>query len=132
MSDNSYDTLMDILHEASGNQAQIASTAHCYLLRNVWCVHHRYTPPGEELPIAATIGSPNYGYRSVIRDLEANFLLVTNNTSLRKVWRLMASFSGGLKVFRSYIANVVTLASCIWPWEQSLSCDVHSQACPER
>ena len=99
MSDSSYDTLMDILHEASGNQAQKASTTHCYLLRDVWCVHHRYTPPGEELPIAATIGSPNYGYRSVIRDLEAHFLLVTNNTSLRKVWRLMASFSGALKVF---------------------------------
>ena len=45
----------------------------------------RYTPPGEELPIAATIGSPNYGYRSVIRDLEAHFLVVTTNVALRKV-----------------------------------------------
>ena len=53
-------------------------------------VIYRYTPPGEELPIAATIGSPNYGYRSVIRDLEAHFLIVTTNTSLRKVWRLFA------------------------------------------
>jgi hypothetical protein len=24
----------------------------------------RYTPPGEHLPIATAIGSPNYGYRS--------------------------------------------------------------------
>ena len=35
--------------------------------------------------MAATIGSPNYGYRSVIRDLEAHFLVVTTNPSLRKV-----------------------------------------------
>jgi len=53
-------------------------------------VIYRYTPPREEMPIAAAIGSPNYGYRSVIRDLEAHFLIVTTNTSLRKVWRLLA------------------------------------------
>ena len=30
-----------------------------------------YTPAGERLPCASAVGSPNYGVRSVERDLEA-------------------------------------------------------------
>lgn len=31
-----------------------------------------------------TIGSPNFGYRSIVRDLEAQLFLVTSNLGLRK------------------------------------------------
>lgn len=31
-----------------------------------------------------TIGSPNFGYRSIVRDLEAQLFLVTSNPGLRK------------------------------------------------
>lgn len=48
-------------------------------------VHCRYTPPGETLPIATAVGSPNYGYRSVVRDLEGQFLIITTNPALRQV-----------------------------------------------
>ena len=34
--------------------------------------------------MASAVGSPNYGYRSVVRDLEANFLLVTRDPALRQ------------------------------------------------
>ena len=45
----------------------------------------RYTPLGETLPIATALGSPIYGYRSVVRDLEAQFIIVTTNAALRQV-----------------------------------------------
>ncbi|KAK9817767.1 hypothetical protein WJX72_001915 [[Myrmecia] bisecta] len=43
-----------------------------------------YTPAGEKWPIATAIGSPNYGYRSLHRDLEAQLIIVTVNPRLRQ------------------------------------------------
>lgn len=40
-------------------------------------------PPGSDLPVMTTIGSPNFGYRSLVRDLEAQLFLVTSNLGLR-------------------------------------------------
>ena len=41
-------------------------------------------PPGEGAPLATLVGSSNYGFRSLHRDLEINFLLVTTNDGLRE------------------------------------------------
>lgn len=41
-------------------------------------------PPHSDLPVMTTIGSPNFGYRSMVRDLEAQLFLVTSNPSLRQ------------------------------------------------
>ena len=49
----------------------------------------RYIPPGGSLPIATTIGSPNFGYRSLQRDLECQFFMVTTNLELQKVSRIL-------------------------------------------
>ena len=38
---------------------------------------------GETLPSATLIGSPNFGYRSVEKDLEAQITIVTTDTELR-------------------------------------------------
>ena len=38
---------------------------------------------GEALPSATLVGSPNFGYRSVEKDLEAQITIVTTNTELR-------------------------------------------------
>eukprot|EP00850_Spirogloea_muscicola_P023957 SM000412S15627 [mRNA] locus=s412:29500:30839:- [translate_table: standard] len=40
-----------------------------------------------EAPYVTAIGSPNYGYRSQERDLEAQFILVTSNPSLQAALR---------------------------------------------
>ncbi|XP_076366375.1 phosphatidylglycerophosphate synthase 1 isoform X3 [Tachypleus tridentatus] len=40
--------------------------------------------PGESLPSVTLIGSPNFGYRSVYRDLEAQVAIITRNENLRK------------------------------------------------
>lgn len=40
--------------------------------------------PGESLPSMTMIGSPNFGFRSVNRDLEAQLVIVTKNEKLRK------------------------------------------------
>ena len=39
---------------------------------------------GDELPFLTMIGSPNYGYRSVWRDLELQFFIQTNNLALKQ------------------------------------------------
>ena len=40
--------------------------------------------PGQQLPSVSLIGSPNFGYRSLERDLEAQIMLVTRNETLRR------------------------------------------------
>ncbi|KAF9917328.1 CDP-diacylglycerol--glycerol-3-phosphate 3-phosphatidyltransferase [Lobosporangium transversale] len=56
-------------------------------LRKGWTYHAKglwVYPPNSVLPVMTTIGSPNFGYRSIVRDLEAQLLMVTSNHSLRK------------------------------------------------
>ncbi|KAI9234341.1 MAG: hypothetical protein BYD32DRAFT_423794 [Podila humilis] len=54
--------------------------------RDGWTYHAKglwVYPPGSDLPVMTTIGSPNFGYRSLVRDLEAQLFLVTSNLGLR-------------------------------------------------
>ncbi|XP_064607284.1 CDP-diacylglycerol--glycerol-3-phosphate 3-phosphatidyltransferase, mitochondrial-like [Liolophura sinensis] len=54
--------------------------------RNKWTFHVKglwYYPCGKTLPDMTLIGSTNFGYRSVHRDLEAQLAIVTTNHSLR-------------------------------------------------
>lgn len=44
----------------------------------------RYYPPDREHPCLTLIGSPNFGERSVRRDLETQLAIVTENPELRK------------------------------------------------
>jgi CDP-diacylglycerol---glycerol-3-phosphate 3-phosphatidyltransferase len=52
-----------------------------------WTFHGKgvwYYLPGDRLPVATLIGSPNFGHRSVEKDLEAQITIVTKNETLRK------------------------------------------------
>ncbi|XP_063961961.1 CDP-diacylglycerol--glycerol-3-phosphate 3-phosphatidyltransferase, mitochondrial-like [Lytechinus pictus] len=55
--------------------------------RDAWTFHVKglwYYLPEESHPSLTLIGSPNFGHRSVHRDLEAQLAIVTHNASLRK------------------------------------------------
>ncbi|ELU09495.1 hypothetical protein CAPTEDRAFT_115742 [Capitella teleta] len=52
-----------------------------------WTFHAKglwYTAPGQLLPSATFIGSPNFGYRSVFRDVEAQAVIATDNADLQR------------------------------------------------
>ncbi|KAI8592532.1 hypothetical protein BDZ88DRAFT_392177 [Geranomyces variabilis] len=46
--------------------------------KGLWC-----TPPGEKTPVLAFIGSSNFGYRSLYRDVESQAVIVTGDATLR-------------------------------------------------
>ncbi|XP_063312426.1 CDP-diacylglycerol--glycerol-3-phosphate 3-phosphatidyltransferase, mitochondrial isoform X2 [Pelobates fuscus] len=55
--------------------------------RDLWTFHAKglwLYPAGAALPCLTLIGSPNFGYRSVHRDLEAQIALVTENQELQQ------------------------------------------------
>ncbi|KAG0228130.1 CDP-diacylglycerol--glycerol-3-phosphate 3-phosphatidyltransferase [Actinomortierella wolfii] len=55
--------------------------------RHGWTYHAKglwIYPPQSQLPVVSTIGSPNFGYRSLVRDLEAQLFVVTKNRSLQE------------------------------------------------
>ncbi|CAB4021107.1 CDP-diacylglycerol--glycerol-3-phosphate 3-phosphatidyltransferase, mitochondrial [Paramuricea clavata] len=59
-------------------------------LRNQWTFHAKglwYRPPLEDLPNFTLIGSPNFGHRSLTRDLENQIALSTSNVGLRQQLR---------------------------------------------
>ncbi|XP_005989149.1 CDP-diacylglycerol--glycerol-3-phosphate 3-phosphatidyltransferase, mitochondrial isoform X2 [Latimeria chalumnae] len=59
--------------------------------RNDWTFHAKglwYYLPGSNLPCLSLIGSPNFGYRSVHRDLEAQIAIVTENGELQQQLQL--------------------------------------------
>nr|XP_023021088.1 CDP-diacylglycerol--glycerol-3-phosphate 3-phosphatidyltransferase, mitochondrial isoform X1 [Leptinotarsa decemlineata] len=56
-------------------------------LRSGWTYHAKglwYYQPGEELPSLTLIGSPNFGHRSVSKDLESQLAIIAENEDLRK------------------------------------------------
>lgn len=55
-----------------------------------WQFHGKglwYTPPNEKDPVLTSIGSPNFGFRSIRRDMECQFYLFTGNVELRNALR---------------------------------------------
>ncbi|XP_069606797.1 CDP-diacylglycerol--glycerol-3-phosphate 3-phosphatidyltransferase, mitochondrial isoform X1 [Ranitomeya imitator] len=55
--------------------------------RDQWTFHAKglwLYPAGKNMPCLTLIGSPNFGYRSVHRDLEAQIALVTENKDLQR------------------------------------------------
>lgn len=56
------------------------------MLSMLW--FHRYAPPQHTQPIITAIGSPNFGHRSVYRDIEAQVFLITANEALRNELKL--------------------------------------------
>uniref|UniRef100_A0A8C5R0N1 CDP-diacylglycerol--glycerol-3-phosphate 3-phosphatidyltransferase n=1 Tax=Leptobrachium leishanense TaxID=445787 RepID=A0A8C5R0N1_9ANUR len=55
--------------------------------RDLWTFHAKglwLYPAGAQLPCLTLIGSPNFGYRSVHRDLETQIALVTENQELQR------------------------------------------------
>ncbi|KAF9121583.1 CDP-diacylglycerol--glycerol-3-phosphate 3-phosphatidyltransferase [Mortierella sp. 14UC] len=70
--------------KAAGNGERITIEEYA---RKGWTYHAKglwVYPPHSDLPVMTTIGSPNFGYRSIVRDLEAQLFLVTSNMGLRK------------------------------------------------
>ncbi|XP_053562201.1 CDP-diacylglycerol--glycerol-3-phosphate 3-phosphatidyltransferase, mitochondrial isoform X2 [Bombina bombina] len=56
--------------------------------RNQWTFHAKglwLYPAGAHFPCLTLIGSPNFGYRSVHRDLEAQIAIVTENKELQQL-----------------------------------------------
>lgn len=56
-------------------------------LRGGWTYHAKglwYYPPNSEYPCLTLVGSPNFGERSVKRDLETQLAIVTENEELRR------------------------------------------------
>ncbi|XP_076263885.1 phosphatidylglycerophosphate synthase 1 [Rhynchophorus ferrugineus] len=56
-------------------------------LKNGWTYHAKglwYYPPNSQFPCMTIIGSPNFGERSVVRDLETQLVIVTENTELQE------------------------------------------------
>ncbi|KAG8446447.1 hypothetical protein GDO86_014052 [Hymenochirus boettgeri] len=60
-----------------GQQMRLKLREYC---RDLWTFHAK----GADLPCLTLIGSPNFGYRSVHRDLEAQIALVTENQALQQ------------------------------------------------
>ena len=61
-------------------------TLHEYL-RSQWTFHAKglwYSPPREDFPTLTLVGSPNFGHRSLKRDLENQTALITTNIGLRR------------------------------------------------
>lgn len=55
--------------------------------REGWTFHAKglwYYPPKSELPCLTMVGSPNYGYRSVDKDLETQITILTENRGLQE------------------------------------------------
>ncbi|XP_045125336.1 CDP-diacylglycerol--glycerol-3-phosphate 3-phosphatidyltransferase, mitochondrial-like isoform X2 [Portunus trituberculatus] len=55
--------------------------------RKGWTFHAKglwYSRPGQTWPVLTMVGSPNFGWRSVQRDLETQVVVVTQNTALRE------------------------------------------------
>ncbi|XP_046433803.1 CDP-diacylglycerol--glycerol-3-phosphate 3-phosphatidyltransferase, mitochondrial [Neodiprion fabricii] len=55
-------------------------------VRSGWTYHAKglwYSLPGEQKPCLTLIGSPNFGYRSVRKDLETQVALITRNEDLQ-------------------------------------------------
>ncbi|KAJ2723322.1 CDP-diacylglycerol--glycerol-3-phosphate 3-phosphatidyltransferase [Coemansia sp. D1744] len=55
-------------------------------MRDGWTFHGKgvWSYLNQPLPQLTMIGSPNYGYRSIYRDLEAQVTVVPGNTQLQK------------------------------------------------
>ncbi|XP_012258147.2 CDP-diacylglycerol--glycerol-3-phosphate 3-phosphatidyltransferase, mitochondrial [Athalia rosae] len=70
--------------EAVGQEKRVtlwefARTGWTYHAKGLW-----YTLPGHQKPCLTLIGSPNFGYRSVSKDLETQVALVTKNERLQE------------------------------------------------
>ncbi|KAK3590846.1 hypothetical protein CHS0354_024584 [Potamilus streckersoni] len=58
--------------------------------RDNWTFHAKglwYYLPNDTLPVLTLVGSPNFGYRSVYRDLECQVAIVTQNKALQQQLR---------------------------------------------
>ncbi|KAI8981874.1 hypothetical protein BDF20DRAFT_818683 [Mycotypha africana] len=55
-----------------------------YHAKGLWVFLNSKNTSNDELPYATMIGSPNFGQRSMERDLEAQVLVITRNENLRK------------------------------------------------
>ncbi|KAL1917877.1 uncharacterized protein VTP21DRAFT_3711 [Calcarisporiella thermophila] len=53
-----------------------------YHAKGLWC-----TPAQDELPCLTMVGSPNFGHRSMERDLEAQVIMISKNEKLRAMLR---------------------------------------------
>jgi CDP-diacylglycerol--glycerol-3-phosphate 3-phosphatidyltransferase len=89
--------------------------------RSDWTYHCKglwYYPADEEHPLLTLIGSSNYGQRSLIRDLECQVAMVTQNTSLRKSLHEECSglFEHGKDVSLRQIENNPQRKLPLWVW----------------
>ncbi|KAJ4444394.1 hypothetical protein ANN_06186 [Periplaneta americana] len=71
-------------HQISGQEQRIQMAE---FQKKGWTYHAKglwYTLPSQNLPILTLVGSPNFGNRSVCRDLETQIAIVTKNPKLQQ------------------------------------------------
>ena len=78
-----YEILLDSKRESAVQLWEYTRPNWTYHAKGLWF----YEDPNS-LPTLTMIGSPNYGYRSVYRDLEAQAVIVTSNQKLRHALHL--------------------------------------------
>lgn len=88
--------------------------------RRHWTFHVKglwYYRPNEDLPCLTMIGSPNFGHRSVRRDLENQVVLLTDNVRLRQQLRHESDYvySFGVKVDERTFEEEERIVP-LWAW----------------
>ena len=84
--------------------------------RPKWTFHAKglwYYLPESAYPIATMVGSANYGYRSVEKDLEAQFTIVTRNEHLQK-----ALHEESQRLFKHSEADIGTNSNHLRLWKK--------------
>nr|CAG4641823.1 EOG090X08SX [Eurycercus lamellatus] len=75
-----YRRLLDRAHDARIRLWEYRRQGWTFHAKGLWI---SFTSSGDPRPCFTLIGSPNFGYRSVYRDLETQLAIVTTNSSLR-------------------------------------------------
>lgn len=70
--------------------------------------------PGSSLPCLTLIGSPNFGYRSVHRDLEAQIAIVTESPALQRELHQVGEGAGSEGSFCPWCPAVSHFHDLVW------------------
>lgn len=83
-----------------------------------WTYHAKglwYTLPGDRHPSLTLVGSPNFGGRSVHRDLETQVAIVTKNAALReRLYEEKERLFGGASEFTGETARLAGRVPPLW------------------
>jgi CDP-diacylglycerol--glycerol-3-phosphate 3-phosphatidyltransferase len=91
--------------------------------RNHWTYHAKglwYFPENSRSPCLTIIGSSNFSYRSVNRDLEAQFVIFSKNTNLQKKLQRVSIHDNSLKKSFCICLEIIKISKTVkvcWVFE---------------